>query len=453
MKQIFTLSPLHFVFQAKLIGVYIVNEIFCGGAKYVATGRNLPTERKDFVGKDGGLYNDFANLALYDGARLFACLLMVLAAGGLKVDEDLRGDLVFFILSVMLTITSWLLAPFIYNPYQFVRKHFAEDLIKWKQFFFEHGGRYWTKWYEESQLRPGSGLRASPVDVLIWALFIGSWYTVLNQKMHLLSIIFVEKSRVFFTMAFLLLPPIFSSLTTCFVVTAVIRLRDLTWTLTPAWAALIVVAFDLLEGLSFLWSLLRINWWKSFVLGFVLKYALLSLALTCVEYMFRFKGQGPTGVCGSIVKESFRLWLYAHRIARDIAVSLLVLILLSPLVLLGMLQSTMCLTCSVHNLLIYRDPTTIESSGRVPLRPAQATSSFQQQRVALLQTEQDVRVATPVVAVAATTVQPMRAHDEGTQAVYQELSQAQGKAVDEAAEAARRKWAESAAASVGLGLD
>merc|ERR1711982_157891 len=40
-----------FVFQAKLIGHYIMNEVRYGGATYVATGRGLPVDRRPFVGE------------------------------------------------------------------------------------------------------------------------------------------------------------------------------------------------------------------------------------------------------------------------------------------------------------------------------------------------------------------------------------------------------------------
>ncbi|CAJ1419139.1 unnamed protein product [Effrenium voratum] len=54
LKQMVTLAPLHFVFQAKIIGAYITNEITLGGAKYLPTGRGLPTERRSFVKRRRG---------------------------------------------------------------------------------------------------------------------------------------------------------------------------------------------------------------------------------------------------------------------------------------------------------------------------------------------------------------------------------------------------------------
>jgi len=49
-KQQISCSFLLFIFQAKIIGYYIMAEIRQGGASYVATGRGLPTDRREFVG-------------------------------------------------------------------------------------------------------------------------------------------------------------------------------------------------------------------------------------------------------------------------------------------------------------------------------------------------------------------------------------------------------------------
>merc|ERR1719491_2869845 len=94
LKQIFTLSPLLFVFQAKVIGHYIVNEIRYGGATYVSTGRGLPTDRRPFIGeaqdgglklsKVGGLYLDYAAITYYDGVKLGCGVALVVVAGGVS---------------------------------------------------------------------------------------------------------------------------------------------------------------------------------------------------------------------------------------------------------------------------------------------------------------------------------------------------------------------------------
>ena len=66
-----------------------------------------------------GLYNDYAVLALYDGAQLLLAALLVIFAGGLSVEVSLY----WWLFALALTICSWLLAPFIFNPYQLLERH------------------------------------------------------------------------------------------------------------------------------------------------------------------------------------------------------------------------------------------------------------------------------------------------------------------------------------------
>eukprot|EP00435_Cladocopium_sp_Y103_P062537 s1579_g24.t1 len=73
------------------------------GAKYKATGRQLPTQRAAFIGKDG-LYNDYAVMSLYDGAQLLLALLLVISAGGLQVESAMLAKLRWWLLAVSLTI-------------------------------------------------------------------------------------------------------------------------------------------------------------------------------------------------------------------------------------------------------------------------------------------------------------------------------------------------------------
>lgn len=192
LKQTVTLAPLHFIFQAKIIGEYLSTEIVYGGAKYLPTGRGLPTERRAFVSNEGGLYQDYAALAFYDGARLLGTLALMLihgklpeavaAAGWIHGDGHLEREgerhfPVVFCVVVAATAVSWLFAPFLFNPYQFASKYFGDDLRKWCGFFFLNGGTAWEEWYTKAQLHPGSGVRASIVDVISWGVLL---HLVLN---------------------------------------------------------------------------------------------------------------------------------------------------------------------------------------------------------------------------------------------------------------------------------
>lgn len=207
-KQMLTCAFLHFIFQAKVIGANITREITLGGAKYKATGRQLPTQRAAFIGKDG-LYNDYAVMSLYDGAQLLIAMLLVISAGGLDVGPQM-GKLCWWLLAVSLTICSWLLSPFIFNPYQFTCKGWKEDFENWKNFFFHKGGDMWKSWYSTERLCIHQPLRASSTEVLKRALFIGCLYTVANQKVHLLTVIF--EGGQFQSIGMVIVPPIFATM-------------------------------------------------------------------------------------------------------------------------------------------------------------------------------------------------------------------------------------------------
>merc|ERR1712012_1245054 len=70
-----------------------------------------------------------------------------------------------------LTIFSWLYAPFIFNPYQFSRRYFLEDLRRFRAFFFLRGSQDWTEWFDKVQLRPRRGFRQSVWDIKAFLAF------------------------------------------------------------------------------------------------------------------------------------------------------------------------------------------------------------------------------------------------------------------------------------------
>lgn len=108
--------------------------------------------------------------------------------------------------------------------------------------------------------------------------------------------------------------------------------------------------------------------------GVVLKWGLLSLALLLGESLLRstcFKRIGALGL-------PLQLWVRAHRMARDILTSTLIFLALAPCVLLNGLNELSCPGCSVHHLLLYRDP------GHLALKEAvfsSSTSNIQSGRV------------------------------------------------------------------------
>merc|ERR1719203_2400449 len=103
----------------------------------------------------------------------------------------------------------------------------------------------------------------------------------------------------------------------------------------------------------FMW----VTWKKAIIAGLILKWGLLNLCVFLVESML------PSCVCCASLP--FQHWVRAHRMARDMVVSLVVVLPQLPLVLLVALNEHICPGCGAHQLLIYRDPGTVERQEKV----------------------------------------------------------------------------------------
>ncbi|CAK9105380.1 unnamed protein product, partial [Durusdinium trenchii] len=226
-KQMLTLSPLMFIFQAKIIGHYVINEIRYGGATYVSTGRGLPTDRRPFIGEAvpgkfqlkrlGGLYLDYASIAYYDGVTLLAGVILIYLAGGVSGAGVYSSDVWWVFICLFLTVASWLWAPFIFNPYQFVWKHFCEDFRCLVAFFLEDSGRHWVEWYDRTQLKPRSGGLHRSMDAwfVVAVFFLAAWYAMINMKIDALMLAYSGALSSNMLHIAALLPPIGASFTYC----------------------------------------------------------------------------------------------------------------------------------------------------------------------------------------------------------------------------------------------
>jgi hypothetical protein len=104
------------------------------------------------------------------------------------------------------------------------------------------------------------------------------------------------------------------------------------------------------ESLVGLWSLVQVGWFQAFIAGILVKWCWLSLLIRLAEGAL-----ARAGGCRCLLRP-VELWLYAHRMARDIFTSLLIVLVLLPFVLLNSVNDILCQGCSAHQLLIYRDP-------------------------------------------------------------------------------------------------
>mmetsp|Transcript_10441 Transcript_10441/g.36655 ORF Transcript_10441/g.36655 Transcript_10441/m.36655 type:complete len:1882 (-) Transcript_10441:161-5806(-) len=371
-----------FIFQAKLVGHYVVNEIRYGGAAYVATGRGLPTQRRPFIGtldrttgqmKDiGGLYLDYAALTYYDAVKLLLSASLVLV-----VDSHAGGFAWTF---VGLTIFSWLYAPFLFNPYQFSRRYFAEDLRSWWAFFFGASSIHWIQWYDRTQLQPKRGFRHAVWDIkfLLGFGIFAVWFSVVYQKVALFSSVYsvgfgehMEGFSESVQRVFVVAPPIALSAAFCFVV----ALFEMGTSAVSACCrglrghaegdrgfqrhgchlplplvALVVVVAEIGEAAFPLCALEQHGWRRTFVGGLVLKLLLTSLALFLAEGVLSRKYFKALGAFG----RPLELFVQANRLARDLAVSALIFWTLAIGVLLNSLNEVVCPKYNLHQLFIYR---------------------------------------------------------------------------------------------------
>ncbi|CAE8613004.1 unnamed protein product [Polarella glacialis] len=437
-KQYMTCSFMLFVFQAKIIGFYVVNELRYGGASYVSTGRGLPTERRPFIAetapnsyrvtKVGGLYLDYAMHTYYDGMLLLGGTILILTLGGISDIQEQNAGLLFAWISTGLTIASWLFAPFIFNPYQFTEHYVKEDVRAWVGFFFEDSGKHWVEWYDKMQLQPRRGFRSSVIDMNFFLGFFGLsvWFAVVNHKISLLSRIYSGYPYSHLFQMLTSLPPLGLSLVYCIAVsfleagfgctrasepshlasrrkTRAVRLEfgdeasdsseeastsstssDDETTVPPHRAVMdtvvvrrdatdsdeagaqrcfpkaiplgvssaAVIVLQIVEALLPLYVMHGTGWKKTFVAGLVLKLLLFGVVLFLAEGVLRSRCFHKTGS----FLQPLNLWVHANRMSRDIFTSAFIFICLVPFVALNTINESLCAGCSVHQLLIYRDP-------------------------------------------------------------------------------------------------
>lgn len=195
----------------------------------------------------------------------------------------------------------------------------------------------------------------------------------LLYQVHMLTVIFEGTFRSAFSIALVVMPPVGMSIVICAVLPQVSQLcgcddRELHY----GWSALLVVLADLVETFCYLWKLLSLRWWKSFTIGILLKFSLLSLCLELVECAFRLKGSGAP----LALRRRAKLWLYGHRMAQDLAVSSLIFGLLSIGTFFDCIKAKVCgcKGCGLHNILVYRDPGGVHK--RQVIRRAQNAGEF-----------------------------------------------------------------------------
>jgi len=117
-------------------------------------------------------------------------------------------------------------------------------------------------------------------------------------------------------------------------------------------SALVVASLDVAEAVWGLTHFYRLEWYNGLMAALILKWALLLLILFLMESVLRNRIVRRVGMLGL----PLQLWTHSHKIGRDILASSIIFWALAPFVAFNSLNDFLCPGCSLHMLLIYRDP-------------------------------------------------------------------------------------------------
>eukprot|EP00928_Gymnodinium_smaydae_P017162 TRINITY_DN16559_c0_g1_i1.p1 TRINITY_DN16559_c0_g1~~TRINITY_DN16559_c0_g1_i1.p1 ORF type:complete len:1557 (+),score=196.35 TRINITY_DN16559_c0_g1_i1:34-4671(+) len=142
-RSLLALSPVFSAFQSKLMGHAFWSTVNYGGAQYIPTGRGLSTTRDPFV----KLFRAFAGSNIYDGFE---------AALYLAVSYGVFYGTVFYA-CVGLAVYSWVYAPFLYNPQQFISVSTAlNDSLQWLKWLCHSAEGNETLWSRDRSIEDKS---------------------------------------------------------------------------------------------------------------------------------------------------------------------------------------------------------------------------------------------------------------------------------------------------------
>lgn len=115
-KQFASLSPIFEIFSTQIYTHSILSNLTFGGARYIATGRGFATSRINF----SILFSRFAGPSIYLGMRTLLMLLYVT----LTIWS-------YYVIYFWISILALCIAPFWFNPHQFV---FSDFIIDYREF-------------------------------------------------------------------------------------------------------------------------------------------------------------------------------------------------------------------------------------------------------------------------------------------------------------------------------
>ncbi|KAJ7965070.1 Callose synthase-like protein [Quillaja saponaria] len=144
------LASVFFTFQLGTKAHYFGRTILHGGSKYRPTGRGFVV----FHAKFAENYRMYSRSHFVKGLELFILLIVYEVYG-----ESYRNSSLYFFITISMwfLVTSWLFAPFVFNPSGFDWQKTVDDWTDWKRWMGNRGGigipheKSWESWWDEEQ--------------------------------------------------------------------------------------------------------------------------------------------------------------------------------------------------------------------------------------------------------------------------------------------------------------
>ena len=134
-------GPLYFIFQIQTKCYYFQQTLLAGGAKYRPTGRGFVIRHSPFDEN----YRFFASSHIYIGFEIMVALVLF----AMYTTSIQYWGLTW---SLWLTVVSFVLGPFWFNPVTFEWNKIQEDYTQWIRWMMESGGtaeQSWEVWWKE----------------------------------------------------------------------------------------------------------------------------------------------------------------------------------------------------------------------------------------------------------------------------------------------------------------
>lgn len=161
------LASVFFTFQLGTKAHYYGRTLLHGGSKYRPTGRGFIVFHVKFADN----YRMYSRSHFVKGLEILILLIVYEVYGSSYRSSHLY---LFITISMWFLATSWLFAPFLFNPYGFDWQKTVDDWTDWKRWMGNRGGigisphKSWEFWWdEENDHLKYSNLRGKILEIIL----------------------------------------------------------------------------------------------------------------------------------------------------------------------------------------------------------------------------------------------------------------------------------------------